>query len=123
MLRGADIICLSSIDWDFNWQIPQETASAFAGTGNRVLFIENTGVRRTTFGDASRLTRRFRNWARTRGSVRPLGNGIDVHSPLLIPLPYSRAAVLINVRVLLRVIRRWLSVDRARPLVLITFLP
>ena len=45
MLQGASIVCLSSIDWSFNRQNPQEVALALAERGNRVLFIENTGVR------------------------------------------------------------------------------
>ena len=67
MLHGTNIVCLSSIDWAFNWQLPQEVASAFAAGGNRVLFVENTGVRRPTLKDASRLRARFRNWRRTGG--------------------------------------------------------
>jgi glycosyltransferase involved in cell wall biosynthesis len=123
LLRGADIICISSIDWAFNWHAPQEVASAFAEMGNRVLFIENTGVRRPVWRDASRLWERFNNWRRARGGVRALANGVDVHSPLLIPLPYSRVAGFVNARALLGLARRWLSDDGDRPLVIITFLP
>jgi glycosyltransferase involved in cell wall biosynthesis len=123
LLSGANIICFSSIDWDFNRQNPQEVALAFAESGNRVLFIENSGVRRPGMRDASRLRARFVNWCRAGGGVRALGNGVDLHSPLLIPLPYSRLACFVNSRVLLRVVRRWLSRDAGRPLVIITFLP
>ena len=45
MLNGQDILCLSSIDWDFIWQGHQQIMSTLARKGNRVLFIENTGVR------------------------------------------------------------------------------
>jgi glycosyltransferase involved in cell wall biosynthesis len=123
LLSGANIICFSSIDWDFNRQNPQEVALAFAESGNRVLFIENSGVRRPAMRDTSRLRTRFVNWCRAGGGVRSLGNGVDLHSPLLIPLPYSRFAGFINARVLLPIIRRWLSRDAGRPLVIITFLP
>jgi len=123
LVRGANIICLSSIDWAFNRQNPQEVASAFAEMGNRVLFIENTGVRRAALRDAGRLWSRFRNWRRASRGVTPVAHNIDVHSPLLIPLPYSRLAGYANIRLLLRVIRRWLAADAARPLVFITFLP
>jgi len=123
VLRGASIICLSSIDWEFNRQNPQEVASAFAESGNWVLFIENTGLRRPALRDVPRLWTRLRNWLRAAGGVRPLGNGIDLHSPLLIPLPYSRLAGFINTRAVLRIIQRWLSRDPGRPLIVITFLP
>lgn len=123
LLQGTSIVCLASIDWAFNWQLPQEVASAFANNRNRVLFVENTGVRRATFRDAPRLRTRFRNWRRAAGGVTSAGNGVDVFSPLLLPLPHSRLAGVINAHVLLRVVRRWLGDDHDRPLIVITFLP
>jgi len=45
MERKPDIVCVSSIDWDFIWQGHQEIMSTLAASGNRVLFVENTGVR------------------------------------------------------------------------------
>ena len=123
MLRGASIICLSSIDWAFNRQHPQEVASAFGASGNGVLFVENTGVRRAAFRDLGRLRIRFANWWRSRGRAKPAGNGVDVFSPLLLPFPYSDLAGRINAAVLLRVIRRWLRDRGEGPLIIITFLP
>ena len=89
-LEGATIVCLASIDWTFNWQIPQEVAAGFARAGNRVLFVENTGVRRPALRDAARLVARLRAWWHARGRVKPASGGVDVWSPLLVPLPYSR---------------------------------
>jgi glycosyltransferase involved in cell wall biosynthesis len=122
VVRGASIVCLSSIDWNFNRQNPQEVSHAFAERGNRVLFIENTGVRRATLRDASRLWSRFIHWWRARGGVKQVATGIEVLSPLLLPFPYSPAAVSINTRLLLRSLRRWLG-DGDGPLIVITFLP
>src|SRR5438132_1713462 len=42
--RPRDIVCISSIDWDFIWQGHQEIMSTLAAQGHRVLFVENTGV-------------------------------------------------------------------------------
>ncbi len=123
MLRGATILCIASIDWAFNWQLPQEVASAFAAGGNHVLFVENTGVRRASLRDASRIRARFTNWRRADGGIKMVTEGLHVYSPLLLPLPYSRVAGFINVRVLLRAVRRWLAGNGSGPLVVITFLP
>ena len=123
MLRGATIVCLSSIDWAFNWQLPQEVASAFAASGNRVLYVENTGVRRPSIRDAARLRDRFRNWSGAPGGVKPAIDHLDVLSPLLLPFPYARAAVAINERLLTRAVRRWIRSADATPLIVITFLP
>jgi len=122
MLQGASIVCLSSIDWSFNRQNPQEVALAFAKSGNRVLFVENTGVRRAALRDVPRLRSRFRNWWHARGVPKRLTSGVDLLSPLLLPFPYSRAALSLNARVLVRAVRAWLG-DGGGPLIVITFLP
>ena len=49
MIHGKQIICLSSINWEFNWQGHQEVMARFADAGNTVLFIEKTGVRTPRF--------------------------------------------------------------------------
>jgi hypothetical protein len=41
-----DILCISSIDWDFIWQGHQEIMSSLAAGGRRVLFLENTACGR-----------------------------------------------------------------------------
>lgn len=121
MLDDATIVCIANIDWDFNWQSQQEVASAFAAAGHRVLFVENTGVRRPKLKDLPRLRSRLRN-RRARRPQRET-RGVDIYSPVLLPLPYSRVACMLNAAAMLRRIRRWLGADRERPLVVITFLP
>lgn len=123
MLRGTRIICIASIDWAFNWQLPQEVASAFAAGGNHVLFVENTGIRRPSLKDASRLRTRFANWRRAKRGITTAAAGIDIFSPLLLPLPYSRIAGFINARMFVRSVRRWLADKGSGPLIVITFLP
>jgi glycosyltransferase involved in cell wall biosynthesis len=123
LLRDATIICLSSIDWAFNWQLPQEVASAFAASGNRVLYVENTGVRRPSIRDAARLRDRIKNWWRAPGGVNVTAQGPEILSPLLLPFPYSRGAVAINERILVRSVRAWIGRDGRRPLIVVTFLP
>ena len=68
MERKPDIVCISSIDWDFIWQGHQEIMSRLAADGHRVLFIENTGVRAPNMRDLPRVRQRVRNWWRgTKG--------------------------------------------------------
>jgi hypothetical protein len=52
-----DVICISSIDWDFIWQGHQEIMSTLAAQGHRVLFVENTGVRAPKLRDMPRRAR------------------------------------------------------------------
>ena len=118
-----DILCISSIDWDFVWQGHQEIMSRYAAQGHRVLFIENTGVRAPRLRDLDRLWRRWQNWRRGVYGVREERDNLFVFSPIIIPLPHSRLASWLNQRVLLWIVHRWMNaVGFTRPIVW-TFLP
>jgi len=118
-----DVICISSIDWDFIWQGHQEIMSRLAASGHRVLFIENTGVRPPRFGDLPRVMSRLRNWRRGTKGFREERPNLFIHSPIVVPFPYSRIAQWINKQVLMRGINRWMrAVGATRPVVW-TFLP
>jgi uncharacterized SAM-binding protein YcdF (DUF218 family)/glycosyltransferase involved in cell wall biosynthesis len=121
--RGHDVVCISSIDWDFIWQGHQEIMSTLAGEGHRVLFVENTGVRAPTARDLPRLGQRIRNWSRGTKGFREERPNLFVYSPLLIPLPYSRLARAVNRLLLVRALRRWMRAIRFDRPIVWTFLP
>src|SRR5437762_4175472 len=89
MLRGHDILCFSSIDWQFIWQGHQEIMSTLAANGNRVLFVENTGVRAPAMRDLPRVRQRVRNWWRGTKGFRRESDNLFIYSPILLPFPYS----------------------------------
>ena len=123
LLRGHDILCFSSIDWQFIWQGHQEIMSTLAAAGNRVLFVENTGVRRLKFRDLSRVRDRLRNWRRGTKGFREERENLYVYSPIVLPFPYSGVAKRINKWLMVRALRRWMAaIGFRRPLVW-TFLP
>ena len=123
MANGRDVICLSSIDWDFIWQGHQEIMSRLAASGHRVLFVENTGVRPVRWSDLPRLKQRLRNWRRGTNGFREERPNLFVQSPLVLPFPYFNLARRINRWMLKRSITRWMTaVGAARPVVW-TFLP
>jgi uncharacterized SAM-binding protein YcdF (DUF218 family)/glycosyltransferase involved in cell wall biosynthesis len=122
-VTGRVVICISSIDWDFIWQGHQEIMTRLAASGHRVLFIENTGVRPPRFGDLPRVMSRLRNWRRGTKGFREERPNLFIHSPIVVPLPYSRIAQWLNKQVLMRGINRWMrAVGATRPVVW-TFLP
>ncbi|MEO7509413.1 MAG: glycosyltransferase [Pyrinomonadaceae bacterium] len=90
MLTGQDIIFISSIEWNFVWQGHQEISLRLARAGNRVLYIENTGIRAPGLGDMSRIGARLKRWAKTlrTGGVRQVAPDVWVCSPLVMP-PFS----------------------------------
>jgi len=121
--RLPDILCVSSIDWDFIWQGHQEIMSRMAAQGHRVLFVENTGVRAPKVRDLPRVRQRIRNWWRGTKGFREDRPNLFIYSPLLLPLPYFWLARWINRWLLSRALRRWMeAVGFSRP-ILWTFLP
>jgi hypothetical protein len=123
MVRGADLLCISSIDWDFIWQGHQEIMTTLAEQGNRVLFVENTGVRAPRLQDLPRLTHRLRNWLKGTKGFRQIQDNLVVYSPLILPFPYFRIARWINRGLLFRALQRWMHATGFRRPILWTFLP
>ena len=122
-LRGHDIICFSSIDWHFIWQGHQEIMSTLAANGNRVLFVENTGVRTPSMRDFPRVRERIRNWWRGTRGFRQESENLFIYSPLLLPFPYSSIVGRLNRSLLTRALTNWMrAAGFGRPIVW-TFLP
>ncbi len=123
MLTGRDIICFSSIDWDFNWQGHQEIMQRLAAAGNRVLYVENTGVRSPRPSDLGRLRNRLSNWWRSYRGFRRQAENLYVFSPLILPFPHSRPARWINRRLMGGVLNSWFRSQRFSDPLIWTFLP
>lgn len=123
MIKGENIICISSIDWDFVWQGHQEIMSKFSANGNRVLFIENTGIRVPALKDLPRIKKRLVNWFTGLKGFRQEGENLFIYSPIILPFPYSRVARFINRRLLLKSLRRWMKAMEFYNPIIWTFLP
>ncbi len=123
MIKNENIICISSIDWDFIWQGHQEIMSTFAKNGNRVLFIENTGVRVPGIRDISRIKTRIKNWFSGVNGIRQVIDNLYVYSPLVLPFPYSRIALWINRHLILGVLEKWVKLMAFSDPVIWVFLP
>ncbi|OFW06391.1 MAG: hypothetical protein A3I61_19755 [Acidobacteria bacterium RIFCSPLOWO2_02_FULL_68_18] len=122
-VQRRDIICFSSIDWDFNWQGHQEVMSRLAGEGHRVLFVENTGVRAPSVRDLGRMVQRVRNWWRGLRGFRQVAERIYVYSPLVVPFPNSHLAEWINRGIVGGAMRRWMHAAGFHDPVVWVFLP
>ncbi len=125
MISGLDIVCISSIEWNFVWQGHQEIASRLAQAGNRVLYIENTGVRSPGIKDVKRVSARFKNWARSMrsGGVREVAANMYLCSPLVLPPLGASWQRQINRRVLLPLVRRTAQALGMRDMLVWTYLP
>jgi glycosyltransferase involved in cell wall biosynthesis len=108
MISGRDIVFISSIEWNFLWQGHQEIARRLAAAGNRVLYLENTGVRSPGVRDAARVAFRLKRWsaALRTGGLREVAPNVHVCSPLVLPPFGSRWRRELNRRLFLPLIQR-----------------
>ncbi|NTW98451.1 MAG: DUF218 domain-containing protein [Geobacteraceae bacterium] len=122
-MKKNNVVIISSVDWATHWQMHHELASLMVAAGNRVLFIENTGVRKPQIKDIGRIRDRIRNRLRSEHGFSQMNEGVYLYSPLFIPLPYSRIANFVNVLSISTAIRRWMRLLRFSDPVVISFLP
>lgn len=98
-VTGRDIVCVGFNDWETElWTNQHHLMSRLAAAGNRVLFVESLGLRRPTVAgrDVSRMARRL-----VRGLRPPRErDGVQVLSPLVIPLHGNAAVRRVNARLL-----------------------
>ena len=97
-LRERDIVCVGFADWDAELWTNQQHLMYRLGAQNRVLFVESLGLRAPQLAsrDLARITRRLR-----RGLAGPrVVDGVNVLSPLVIPLHRFAAVRALNARLL-----------------------
>lgn len=123
MLKNENIICISSIDWDFVWQGHQEIMSTLAKHNNKILFIENTGVRSPKMADFGRIKSRIRKWFKSVKGYRQIKDNIFLFSPVVLPFPYSRLVRHFNSFIMLRSLKRWMKSSNFQFPIIWTFLP
>jgi glycosyltransferase involved in cell wall biosynthesis len=103
-IRDRDIVCVGFADWEAELWTNQQHLMSRLARDNRVLFVESLGLRRPQLAgrDLRRLARRL-----VRGVAPPRErDGVQVLSPLVIPL-HERAAVrALNRRLLPALVRR-----------------
>ncbi len=97
-LRGRDIVCVGFADWEAGLWTNQQHLMSRLATGNRVLFVESLGLRRPQLAgrDLRRILRRI------AAGLRPprTRDGVQVLSPLVLPLHGNPAARALNARLL-----------------------
>ena len=118
------LIIFSSIDWTTHWQLHHQLATSLVSTGNRVLFVENTGVRSANIGDIGRLSERISNWRKGLHGFSSIdGDNLTSYSPILLPFPYSKLSLFVNKRIFGLSISRWIRSSNFRNPIVISFLP
>jgi len=123
MFKGRDIICISSIDWDFLLQRHQILMTMLAQGGNRVFFLENLNP--TPAIDLSILPkagkRLVRIFLKTNGEKRNKMPNLIIVTPFIIPFK-NRIAQFINRNILLRFVLFYLKLKGVKKPVIWTYL-
>jgi len=124
MISGKNIIIIAGVEWNALWQGSQEIAWRLARAGNRVLYIENMGVRSPAWKDKKRIAVRVRSWARslTSRGARKVATNLYVCSPIVMP-PFGERPQRYFNRGLLTLISRVAASLGMRDPILWTFLP
>ena len=124
MLGDRNIVFLSSVEWDRLWQGHHELASRLAAEGNRVLYVENIGVRAPRWEDRSRVADRLARWATTvfTGGARQVADRLWVSSPLLMP-PFTRSSRSVNRHLMIEALARTCRSLAMSDPILWTYLP
>lgn len=123
MISKEDIICFSSIDWGFIWQGHQQIMQTLASQGHRVLYVENTGIRSPKIKDLDRLKARMKNFWKGVYGIRRIHPNLYIYSPILLPFPYSKAALALNSIIFWNSLRRWLKALSFHKPIVWTFIP
>jgi len=125
MITGKDIIYISTIEWTFLWQSHQEIATRLAAAGNRVLYIENTGLRAPRLSDAARVAARLRRWGTKRRPNDEASTVSNIHvcSPLVLPPFGSAWRRALNRRLFLKTLKKTADNLGFRDPIIWTYLP
>ena len=99
-ITKQNFIIFSSVDWTTHWQLHHQLATSLVSDGNRVLFVENTGIRSANIGDIGRLSERISNWRKGFHGFSSIdGDNLTSYSPVLLPFPYSKLSLLFNKKI------------------------
>ena len=95
-MKKIDFVIFGARDWNNDWITQHRLVTSLSKKGHRVLYVENTGVRSIKLKDFPRILERIKNWFGSTRGFKSIDENLSINSPILIPLPYSGIAKLIN---------------------------
>jgi uncharacterized SAM-binding protein YcdF (DUF218 family)/glycosyltransferase involved in cell wall biosynthesis len=122
-MKSQNIIIFSSIDWTTHWQIHHQLAMSLIKNGNKVLFVENIGVRSPGFKDISRIWDRIKSRIKSTYGFSEVEKNIIIYSPLFVPFPYNRVSTYLNTLFITDTITSWTERTNFVNPIVISFLP
>ncbi len=123
MIKNKDIIIIGSIDWKTNWQTQHRLVNSLVKQNNRVLYIENTGIRTAKISDLSRIKDRIKNWSRSAKGFTEKKKNLFIFSPIVFPFPFIKFFYYINLFIVNFLLSNWFKTLKFKNDILISFLP
>ena len=120
---NQNYIILSTLDWNSNWQIPHELVNSLLKDQNRVLYVENTGVRSLMIKDLNRIIKRVSNFISSSKGFKKENKNLTIFSPIIFPYPYNKFSLNINKIIYINNIKKWIETNNLKDTILICFLP
>ncbi len=117
-----DFIIFGSCDWDTNWQTQHRLVSSLCKNENRVLFVENTGVRSLKFRDFNRVKKRIKNWLNSDIGFKSIDKNLTLYHPIFLPFQYSKSITRLNNYFILKSLNSWTRSSRFTSPIIISFL-
>ena len=123
-MQNKNILIISSVDWDINWQIPHEISSRLAKSNN-VVYVENLGSRSIKIKDIGRIYPRVKKWILSNSGFTKLQENFYIFSPIFIPFQFNFFLNKINKFIILKNIYKWIKINNIsnQDLIVISFLP
>lgn len=122
-IENENIIIISSIDWDTQYQLHHQLTDSLLKRNNKILFIENTGVRNVNFKDTKRINDRILRWFKSYKGFTKIKKNLSLFSPVLLPFPYNRIALKINNFLFSDKILQFINIENFNKPIIISFLP
>ena len=123
MIKNKDIIIIGSIDWKTNWQTQHRLVTSLIKQNNRILYIENTGIRSIKISDFPRIKDRLKNWFKSAKGFREPKNNLFIFSPIVFPFPFNKICHLINLFIVNFLLANWFKTLKFKNDIFISFLP
>ena len=92
-------------------------------SGNRVLFIENTGLRNIKLKDKNRIISRIKTWKKSTRGFNQIEKNLFVYSPIIFPAPYNKTISYFNSKIIYKNIKKWMDTLYFNNPIVINFLP
>ena len=122
-MKKQNFIVISTLDWNSNWQIPHELVNSLLKNKNRILYVENTGVRSLMIKDLKRVCLRALNFLNSAKGFKNHSQNFSIFSPIILPYPYSKLAIYFNKYIYINNIKKWIEINKLNNTSLICFLP